>query len=285
MKKILHYFRQKKEKKRKFLKFTRQESIYVSNDAENTPTPHNTPRSYTNKRAILIGLNYPNSHYSLRGCVNDVKNGCKYLENHGYEARFLEDGDVSDKYNILEALKELRDSPAYTVFFHYSGHGTQVRDTDGDEEDGQDEAVFTKNGKLITDDEINAVLQSFPRHKKLYLIFDCCHSGTIADLPYKASEDGITLEKMQKVVRADIVCISGCKDNQTSADVTESNVSYGALSATLYNILRNADRTGRQFTWRQLYKQLLLEMSFKGYSQIPQLTSSDPSIFEKIVNF
>ena len=237
------------------------------------------------KSAILIGLNYPGSHYSLNGCVNDVKNGDIFLKNHGYDSKFLEDKDISDSYNVIEALKELKDSESKTVFFHYSGHGTQVKDTNGDEADGKDEAIYSKNGKIITDDEINAVLDTFPKDKTIFLIFDCCHSGSIADLPYIATEDGVKLEYIQKIVKSNIICISGCKDNQTSADVTEKGVSYGALSSTLYNILRNAEKNKRQFTWRQLYKQLLLEMSYKEYTQIPQLSSSDPSIFDEIVKF
>ena len=180
-------------------------------------------------------------------------------------------------------MEELKASAAKTVFFHYSGHGTQVQDTDGDEMDGLDEAIYSKNGKIITDDEISEVLMSFPKDKTVFLVFDCCHSGSIADLPYIAGKTGIQLEKTQKMMRADIICLSGCEDRQTSADVTEKGVSYGALSATLYNILKNMDK--KKMTWGQLYKQLVLEMSFRGYSQYPQLTSSDPSILDKIVQF
>jgi len=237
------------------------------------------------KSAILIGLNYPNSYYSLKGCVNDVKNGDKYLKEHGYKSKFLEDKDISDSYNVLEALEELKNNDSEVVFFHYSGHGTQVKDQSNEELDGQDESVYSKNGKLIIDDDINEVLNGFPENKTVILIFDCCHSGTIADLPYIATEDNFKLEFVKKHVKARVVCISGCEDHETSADITERGVSYGALSSTLYNILRNADRNQREFTWRQLYKQLLLEMSYKNYSQIPQLTASDPAIFDEIVKF
>jgi len=265
MKKLLQYFRDRKENKKRVVYEEK-----VVNPLEK-------------KSAILIGLNYPNSHYTLKGCVNDVKNGDIYLKKHGYQSKFLEDKDIDLYYNAIEALQELRDSESQTVFFHYSGHGTQVKDTDGDEADGKDEALYSKNGKLITDDEINAVLQTYPKNKTVFLVFDCCHSGTIADLPYIATDEGVKLEFVQKFVEANIICLSGCKDDQTSADVTEENVSYGALSATLYNILRNADKNKTQFTWRQLYKQLVLEMKYKNYTQIPQLSASDPSIFDQIV--
>ena len=245
----------------------------------------NKSKEPKDKSAILIGLNYPNSHYTLRGCVNDVKNGDKYLKKHGYESKFLKDEDISESYNVLEALEELKNSQNKVVFFHYSGHGTQVKDLNGDEADGKDEAVYSKNGKIITDDDINKVLDSFPEDKTVFLIFDCCHSGTIADLPYVATEHAFRLEFVEKHFKAKIICVSGCKDFQTSADVTDMGVSYGALSSTLYDILRKTDRKKKEITWRQLYVELLLEMKKKKYSQIPQLSASDPAIFDEKVKF
>ena len=267
------------------LKLKKKKQIFRKPSHSESSTCVSTEKEIVKKSGILIGLNYPGSFYALNGCVNDVKNGHLYIKNHGYQSKFLQDEDISDKYNILEALHELKDSDSKYVFFHYSGHGTQQVDVDGDEDDGMDEAVYSKGGKLIVDDEINDALALFPEDKTVFLIFDCCHSGTIADLPYKSTEYGYCIEKHPKFVRANIVCISGCKDNQTSADVTEGNQAYGALSSTLYNILRNADRTKRKFTWKQLHKQLLLEMSFKNYIQLPQLSASDPALFDQIVKF
>jgi len=245
---------------------------------------HNNSLSIVNKdkTSILIGLNYPGSYYSLKGCVNDVKNGDSFLKSHGYNSKFLDDTKVTDSYNILEALEELRNSNSKYVFFHYSGHGTQQVDKDGDEEDGMDEVIYSKNGKMITDDEINASLSLFSEDKTIFLVFDCCHSGTIADLAYICSNHGYSIQKNPKHVKAKIICLSGCKDFQTSADITQGSISYGALSSTLYNILRN---NKKEFTWRELHKQLKLEMSFKKYSQIPQLSASNPALFNEIVKF
>ena len=274
MKRLLDYLRKKIIKKEKTLYKTK--SFYdCSTSSVNDE----------DKSAILIGLNYPNSHYTLKGCINDVKNGQKFLIKKGYKCKLLQDKDITEKYNVLEALTELKNSKDKVVFFHYSGHGTQVRDNNGDESDGKDEAIYSKNGKIITDDEINFVLNEFKEDKTLFLIFDCCHSGTIADLPYIATENNFKLEFVEKHVKAKMVCISGCKDPQTSADVTDKGVSYGALSATLYDILRKTERRKKEITWRQLYIELLSEMKKKKYSQIPQLTASDPAIFDEKINF
>ena len=237
----------------------------------------------TDKSAILIGLNYPGSYYSLQGCINDVKNGEEYLKNHGYKTKLLTDNEVSSSFDVLQALNELKKDSSKTVFFHYSGHGTQVTDTNGDEIDGKDETIYSKNGHLITDDEIISLLATFPENKNVVLVFDCCHSGTIADLPYIATltKLGHREEKVKKPVKANVICISGCRDNQTSADISEGNTAYGALSSSFYDILKKNEN--KQITWRQLYKELALEMNKKRYEQIPQLSVSDPKLLEQTI--
>lgn len=238
-----------------------------------------------NKKAILIGLNYENSYYSLKGCANDVINGSKFLKAHGYEVHTLFDKDLSEEYNVLEALKELVTSHKKNLFFHYSGHGTQSKDTDGDEIDGYDEVLYSKGDTLITDDQINEMLTKFPKDKVVILVFDCCHSGSIADLPYILSlfPNKYIEEKVKKPVAARVLCISGCKDFQTSADISSMGVSYGALSETVFNLLKKAEKKGD--TWRDFYIDLVYEMHNKRYEQVPMISASDPSIFEEKISF
>lgn len=238
----------------------------------------------SNKKAILIGLNYPGSHYSLNGCVNDIKNGSEYLSEGGYDVKMLTDNEVSKKYNVLEALSELGKSSSKNLFFHYSGHGTRIRDTDGDEEDGYDEVVYSKDGVMIVDDQINAEIALYPKDKTVFLIFDCCHSGSIVDLPYiYTDKNGVKTEKTVKNVSAKVIAISGCRDNQTSADITKNGMSFGALSSTLYSLLRKYRSDGKEVTWKQLYFDLLVEMRKKRYVQYPILSASHPTLFyEKV---
>lgn len=87
------------------------------------------------------------------------------------------------------------------VFFYYSGHGTQIPDLDGDEDDGWDEAIcpsdlkpklMTRRDQLklyITDDEIATMLARF-KTKNVTVMFDSCHSGTAV----RAGEEEIDVE-------------------------------------------------------------------------------------------
>ncbi|KAL2263122.1 hypothetical protein VTK26DRAFT_8143 [Humicola hyalothermophila] len=161
------------------------------------------------RKALLIGINYFNQRGQLRGCINDVKNMSAYLvENFGYKREdmvILTDDQqnpmsLPTKQNILRAMHWLvKDArPNDSLFFHYSGHGGQTKDLDGDEEDGYDEVIypldFRKNGH-ITDDEMHRIMvQPLMAGVRLTAIFDSCHSGTALDLPYIYSTQGILKE-------------------------------------------------------------------------------------------
>jgi len=93
----------------------------------------------------------------------------------------------------MRALRWLVDgtSAGDSLVFHFSGHGVQKLDRDGDEADGYDEALCPvdfedpRGGGVILDDEINAaVVRPLGKGVKLHAIVDTCHSGTILDLPY-----------------------------------------------------------------------------------------------------
>jgi hypothetical protein len=69
------------------------------------------------------------------------------------------------------------------VVFYYSGHGSQVFDQSGDEQDGLDETicptdVLRNSSRLdITDDDLGAWVRALPT-RNVTVILDSCHSGT-----------------------------------------------------------------------------------------------------------
>jgi len=87
--------------------------------------------------------------------------------------------------------------PGDSLVFHFSGHGSQQKDYNGDELDGYDETLcptdFETQG-MIVDDEINAVIVKPISHGvKLHAIIDACHSGTVLDLPFLCRMDRFVL--------------------------------------------------------------------------------------------
>jgi hypothetical protein len=104
------------------------------------------------------------------------------------------------KANILRAMHWLvKDAqPNDSLFFHYSGHGGQTPDLDGDEDDGYDEVIYPVDFRTaghIVDDEMHRIMVTpLKPGVRLTAIFDSCHSGSALDLPYIYSTQGLLKE-------------------------------------------------------------------------------------------
>lgn len=161
------------------------------------------------RKALLVGINYFGQKGQLRGCINDVKNLSNYLnENFGYAREdmvILTDDQQNQmsqptKQNVFRAMHWLvKDAkPNDSLFFHYSGHGGQTPDLDGDEDDGYDEVIYPvdfRQAGHIVDDEMHAIMvRPLLPGVRLTAIFDSCHSGTALDLPYIYSTQGTLKE-------------------------------------------------------------------------------------------
>jgi hypothetical protein len=242
------------------------------------------------KRGLLFGINYVKTpEVRLRGCHNDVHNMSKVLKDKygfGEVKVHVDDTSASKSTTASGILQEINDLAVechkeniQVVWIHFSGHGTRVRDWDHDENDGYDEALvpsdYTKSG-LISDDYIKRVLRNFPVSTKVICCFDCCHSGSIADLKYRyGDKESCIIENNSKACDANIVMISGCTDTQTSADAFDVNNRRkfsGACSSCLISTLEKHDNP-LMFT---ILDELRDELKNKGFSQIPMLTSSIP---------
>ncbi|RPB15276.1 peptidase C14 [Morchella conica CCBAS932] len=161
------------------------------------------------RKALLIGINYFGQRGQLRGCINDVKNMSTFLHQRFQYKRedmvILTDDQQSPrsqptKQNIIQAMHWLvKDAqPTDSLFFHYSGHGGQTKDHDGDEGDGYDETIypvdFRFNGHIVDDEMHRIMVAPLKPGVRLTAIFDSCHSGSALDLPYLYSTRGVEKE-------------------------------------------------------------------------------------------
>jgi hypothetical protein len=221
------------------------------------------------------------------------------------------------KENMVEALEWLvEDARAGdSLVLTFAGHGTQVPDWKGDEQDGWDEAICPTDYegfemglvpyKVITDNYLHNMLRKLPKDVLFTGLFDCCHSGTILDLPFNIREQGSAVKAIEQQnqiaaehdhlgarglnlanrrcpleserpifhrifggccqafrrtsrlqqkldIEAAVVCISGCKDLQTSLDANLQGKQRGILTFCLQQAL---DSFRYNCTAGQLFRQ------------------------------
>jgi hypothetical protein len=87
---------------------------------------------------------------------------------------------------MMKALTDIvaESSKCEEIWIHYSGHGSQVRDRDGNEADGMDEVVvpvdYTTAGFIVDDDIFNIIKNIKCR---AMILFDSA-TATVCDLQW-----------------------------------------------------------------------------------------------------
>ena len=80
------------------------------------------------------------------------------------------------------------------VYLYYSGHSVKVADNNVDEADGYDQAFvpldFQTKGIIRDDDLLKILVKPMAKGVFVTSVMDCCHSGSILDLPYSFKADG-----------------------------------------------------------------------------------------------
>jgi hypothetical protein len=131
------------------------------------------------------------------------------------------------KQRILDNLQWFVNSSIAgdTIFMSYSEHGSQVNDMHCEEKDNQDERIFKSDLKTIADDELAQTPTKAKPGVRIVCLFDCCHSGSMLDLAHNWNhrhDNRFSFENNQTRYQEDIVCISGCMDNQVSLEINKS---------------------------------------------------------------
>jgi hypothetical protein len=266
-------------------------------------------------RALLVGVNqYRMPGADLQGCVNDVTNVRDVLLKYfGFEVRGIRVlvNHRATKMAIMARLRWLvRDArPGDRLLFHFSGHGSQIRDRDGDElKDHMDEILCPHDmdwdGTYIVDDDLKGFFAEIPKGARLEVLLDCCHSGTgtreamgLGQLPPEQTicprylappvdirmreEDDLDVRHLARPANPQThVLFSGCRDNQTSADAYIKGTYNGAFTYYFCKHLRDAQAA---ISRSDLLKRLRASLRHEGYSQIPQLECPTAARKKKIL--
>jgi hypothetical protein len=242
------------------------------------------------KKALLIGIDYVNSpNVSLMGCINDIIN----VRNMLLDAYYYDEANITilrddtldfilpTKTNILAQLNTLAEESQNLeeIWFHYSGHGSQLRNQNSELKEIIVPSNYDEEG-FIMDEDILEILKKI--NCRIIMIFDCCHSGSICDMPWSFEYNNIIAEKYirkkintNNINNQEIYVFSGCRDNQTSADSSNSlEQSVGAFSNAFIECLRASHHN---ITIMNLYKNICEYLLQNDYNQNPILSSSNPN--------
>ena len=210
---------------------------------------------------------------------------------------------------ILKALSSLAGDCRVgdVVYVHFSCHGQQVTDLNGDEPDGWDEAlipydanaVYGANGYLgqnhLLDDELNVYLEAIAQKVGsaglVILVSDACHSGDndrydedvedplmrgIYDrfvIPGEPARKPASRQEQGKWIR-----LSACREYQNNYEVVVDGKSYGRLSYSLSRVFgRGVDASS------------LILLTEREYAKLPVKTGRpvqklDSSVPESLKN-
>lgn len=258
------------------------------------------------KRALTVGIDYPGTAHALRGCVNDSHTICNMLKT---KFGFV-DSDITQLLNeeattrrIKQELLNLIDGSRAgdVLFFHFSGHGTQVIDNmdDDHEPDGLDEIIcpvdFDWRDNVITDDDMKEIFDRVPPGVNLTVFLDCCHSGGGVDSIYEHKVDPgksnldepgrflpppralakkikmLQLEPKNRMLARNFdstgMLISGSQSHQTAADAFIAGKYQGATTYYLQKALEDLTNP----TYVNIIEHLNNSMATHGFSQRPQL--------------
>ncbi len=192
----------------------------------------------------------------LNACEADAEDMANIATSQKFKVTTLLTKDATREQvieKIRNAARTLKSGDIFMV--SYSGHGGQLPDLNNDEPDGQDETWCLFDGELV-DDEIYALWGEFAQGVRILDFSDSCHSGTVAKeayyqgkvnirssnidssgikyrfMPsnialrtYRANRDFYNpilknkeLKGSEDKVKASVLLISGCQDQQFSAD-------------------------------------------------------------------
>lgn len=249
------------------------------------------------KRALLIGINKYRAVPKLQGSLNDIETMRHILLTRwGFSEKHITivRDEGATRAGILAALDHLvkETGPNDTVYFHYSGHGSQVEDLNGDEADDHlDETLVPQDGRSgevpdITDDELDAVFSKM-RAKSALVILDSCHSGTATrslDIRTRSIPRDTRLELYRKaevakpntraivpVVTSRYVVMTGAASHQEALDGPVEGRYHGFFT---YSLSKSLSQAGPGASPREIFSGVERELkriqAHFGRSSMPE---------------
>ena len=257
------------------------------------------------KYALIVAVgNYEDATgWTKINAVNDVPLIEQALLSQAFKSQniyTLIDGEAT-RVGILNKIKALQKQLAKgdILVVHFSMHGQQIFDTNGDEIDDLDESLVPYDAKVaysdtyqgqnhIRDDELGVVITSLRNtlgaDGQLLFMLDSCHSGSATRGGAKArggkaplvpenwsptqNIDATSDEMFQKEKKSPdsspFVMISG-------ASAAELNYEYQGNGSLSYAFAKAITTLGSNYTYRQLFSKIMAQMNIISPKQKPTI--------------
>ncbi len=273
-----------------------QESGSSVSGQETVGSDRSGSESSTGSRALVIGINIYKAVPNLRGAVNDAQAMKQVLETRfGFDSGSITLllNEEATRARVLSELEKLTRAGAdERVVFFFAGHGSQVKDLDGDEkrgdpDDQKDETLITYDARTdgiadITDDELGALLGRIAS-PNLTVISDTCHSGTNTrsiNVQTRSVEEDDRIELYQRTAsrevvptEADYLAWGAAGANQQALDARIDGRFAGVFTHALIKSLRGA----KAVTHRELEARIQAELE-KVKAELALLAMPEPQL-------
>lgn len=180
---------------------------------------------------FLICNSYTKPQYKLGvGPINDAITCGANLAYLGYHIYFLHDPHHN---TFLAFFQKFLSETSGNLVLYYTGHGAQIKDRSGDEDDGYDEVMIFDSGYIIDDTIADYIVKYLKNDTRVVLLADCCHSGTIWDIP-----ESLDLAKSRGFPK-NVMSISSAADTQTAKQTQFNKMNQGVFTYNFWTIVRN----------------------------------------------
>lgn len=205
-------------------------------------------------------------------------------------------GFQASRENIISSIEEKlinQSKKGDIIFFYYAGHGSQIKNSKSPEEDKMDETIVPSDSYLSQENDIRDIRdkelallfnQLVDKGVILTLVFDSCHSGSIA----RGREDDYIVRKLEPI-EIDVadsevypkpedrergaLVISAAQDYQTAKETKDDyGQPHGAFTSAFLKTLRSYSTSESVIS---LYSSIKAIVESTGRDQFPVLAGPE----------